>query len=208
MRKLLTRLGPAIPVIMGLVFGLLLVATPAEAARHPTAQSRIQHYLECLNWMFTDPAKHREFCAPWHYVEPPDNNHAPEGLPPPSQPMTPPSQPSCPTHEYTSSIPSVESGVLILVHGGGEWSKPDDGCEHHHPPKECGDVGFNQTPGAASSLLFVVTGCYEYPPRGCPSTWTGDTLAPSILLVGGTWGGCPEPGAWTAAPIEAPSLLI
>jgi len=192
---------------VGLVFGLLLVATPAEAARHPTAQSQIQHYLECLNWMFTDPAKHREFCSPWHYVEPPDNNHAPEGLPLPSQPMTPPSQPACPTHDYMTPAAYVEGGALILIHGGGEWSKPDDGCEHHHPPKECDDVGFNQSSGTAPSLLLVGSyGCHEH--HGCRSAWTGGDLAPSILLVTKEWGGSSCPEAWTGAPLEAPSLLI
>lgn len=78
MRKLLAHFGLAIPAIAGLVVGILLVATPAQAAKHPTVQSQIQHYLECLNLMLKDPTKHRNECGPGHeFFFPANNNFSP-----------------------------------------------------------------------------------------------------------------------------------
>ncbi|RYE08823.1 MAG: hypothetical protein EOP22_11915 [Hyphomicrobiales bacterium] len=45
--------------------GLSFAATPAQADR-PTVREQIQHYLECLDWMFNDPARHAIECAPGH----------------------------------------------------------------------------------------------------------------------------------------------
>ena len=80
MRKLLAHLGLAIPAIAGLVIGMLVATTPAQAANHPTVQSQIQHYLECLDWMLADPAKHRQQCGPGHEFFLPYNNFAPTGI--------------------------------------------------------------------------------------------------------------------------------
>lgn len=53
--------------------GLSFAATPAQADR-PTVREQIQHYLECLDWMFNDPARHAIECAPGHeYFIPQDN---------------------------------------------------------------------------------------------------------------------------------------
>jgi len=187
MRKLLAHLGLAIPVVAGLVFGVLLAASPAQA-KHPTVQSQIQHYLECLNWMITDPAKHRKLCGPGHEFFLPYNNFAPTGITgmPPVTPPAPPSTPTCPEHNYEHHMAFVQYTDFILVHNdgenGGDWNKPKDDCK---PDKPKCPVSFNPSEVAPSVLL--VTGnfdCY-HPPSSCDSAWTGGReLTPSLLLVG------------------------
>ena len=86
MRKLLAQVGLATPAVAGLALGLSLV-TPAQAAHH-TPQWHYQHYVQCFNLMLTNPAQQSKLCGPFHYVEPPDNNHAPVGLPLPVPPVT------------------------------------------------------------------------------------------------------------------------
>jgi len=228
MRKLLAHLGLAIPVVAGLVFGVLLAASPAQA-KHPTVQSQIQHYLECLNWMITDPAKHRKLCGPGHEFFLPYNNFAPTGITgmPPVTPPAPPSTPTCPEHNYEHYTAFVQYTDFVLIgeHHGGDWNKPKDGCR---PPKDCYDLMSYAPSGTASVLLvggchehhgcdiawsggefapslLLVGGCPEY--EGCDTAWRGGSEIPSLLLVGRHWeGGCPS--AWTGAPLEAPSLLI
>lgn len=177
-------------MVASLLVGLLLVATPVQAAHH-TPQWHLQHYLQCLSLLLTDPAKQSRLCGPFHYVAPPDNNHAPEGLKLPSAPPTPPQQQTCPTHEHDYVHPSayVQYTDYILVtgnygggnYGGGDWNKPDDGCDTH--PKGC-DVAYTSS-GAAPSLLLV-GGCHEYPPQTCGMAWNNPEAAPSILLASQT----------------------
>jgi len=64
-RVLLT--GARIAAVMGL--GLLALGGPASSASiTPNSVSPIQHYLDCLGALITDPAAHAANCAPGHDV--------------------------------------------------------------------------------------------------------------------------------------------
>lgn len=45
----------------------LIAASPAQAAS-TTSASALQHFLDCANWLITDPAKHAANCDPGHTV--------------------------------------------------------------------------------------------------------------------------------------------
>ena len=129
MRKLLARVGLATPMVAGLGFGLLLVATPAQAAHH-TPQWHMQHYIQCLQLMVSNPAQQSKLCGPFHYVAPPDNNHAPEGLPLPPPPVTttptqepcvPPPCPPPPCREETPALRSLTVQTLTISSTSTGW---------------------------------------------------------------------------------------
>jgi len=44
---------------------MFLAPAPAQAA---TTAEAVQHFIECANWLLTDPAKHAQFCSPGHDV--------------------------------------------------------------------------------------------------------------------------------------------
>jgi hypothetical protein len=44
---------------------MLALSSPTQAA---TTAETMQHFIECANWMITDPAKHAQFCSPGHDV--------------------------------------------------------------------------------------------------------------------------------------------
>ena len=70
MRKLTAFMTSAFMVIALALSGAMTTATPASAAR-PTVSEQVQHYLECLAWLFTDPAAHDKYCTPAsEYVDP------------------------------------------------------------------------------------------------------------------------------------------
>src|SRR5690349_13371758 len=70
MRKLIAFMTSAFMVIALALSGVMTTATPASAAR-PTVPEQVQHYLECLAWLFTDPAAHDQYCTPPSaYVDP------------------------------------------------------------------------------------------------------------------------------------------
>lgn len=51
--------------------GMAMAAGAAQAQR-PTVPEQLQHYLECLDWMFSNPARHAKECAPGHVYIIPD----------------------------------------------------------------------------------------------------------------------------------------
>ena len=53
-----------------LAVGGLSAASPAhaDAGKYSTFAAALQHYLDCANWLLTDPAKHAQFCDPGHTV--------------------------------------------------------------------------------------------------------------------------------------------
>src|SRR6476469_9439691 len=99
------RVGAVLSAAAALCLSLFFAA-PAVAAPHLTVQSQVQHYLECLNWLYTDQAKHREFCEPGHEFWFDDNtvHQAPHFPSPPSVPpcVFPPTAPTenCPPKDY------------------------------------------------------------------------------------------------------------
>jgi len=44
---------------------MLLVPAPAQAT---TTAEAVQHFIECANWLVSDPAKHAQYCSPGHDV--------------------------------------------------------------------------------------------------------------------------------------------
>jgi hypothetical protein len=48
--------------------GSLTVASPAQAGIYSNFADAVQHYIECANWLVSDPAKHAQFCSPGHDV--------------------------------------------------------------------------------------------------------------------------------------------
>ncbi len=47
----------------------LLAASPTQAATTDhTVSAALQHYIDCANWLVSDPAKHAEECGPGHTV--------------------------------------------------------------------------------------------------------------------------------------------
>jgi hypothetical protein len=70
MRKLTAFMTSAFMIVALALSGVMTTATPASAAR-PTVSEQVQHYLECLAWLFTDPAAHEKYCSPAsEYVDP------------------------------------------------------------------------------------------------------------------------------------------
>lgn len=201
MRKLLAHLGLAIPVVAGLVFGVLLAASPAQA-KHPTVQSQIQHYLECLNWMITDPAKHRKLCGPGHEFFLPYNNFAPTGITG-MPPVTPPSTPTCPAGSSPAAY--VQYTDYMLATYGGGWAPPSlpPGCKKDRPT--C--TAYTPSDGIAPSVLAVHYSC-------CVSD--AESIGGAVVLAHhysgseswGSWEGCPSPESYDLPEFMAPSMLI
>jgi len=46
----------------------LAVASPAQAGKYSNPTDAMKHYVECANWLVSDPAKHAQFCDPGHDV--------------------------------------------------------------------------------------------------------------------------------------------
>jgi len=40
---------------------MIIAPAPAQAA---TPAEAIQHFIECANWLVSDPAKHAQYCSP------------------------------------------------------------------------------------------------------------------------------------------------
>jgi len=46
----------------------LMAAGPVQAGAAPTVSDAIKHFIECAEWLITDPAKHAKYCDPGHDV--------------------------------------------------------------------------------------------------------------------------------------------
>lgn len=104
MRSVSTFLKLAAAAVI-MAIGIIAIASPAQAGKYSSPTAALQHYTECANWLFSDPAKHAEFCSPGHVVfahssggsgkpnakpcEPPPCYH------PPCDPCRPPCPPPC-----------------------------------------------------------------------------------------------------------------
>jgi hypothetical protein len=108
--------------------GLLASALPAQAAPHA---DQIQHFIDCLGWMFTDQARHSAECAPTHefFLSDKDTGagHPDPATIPTAQPADPvPTAPAAPTDsapepplptddcEVPTKAPSLPVGAAIL----------------------------------------------------------------------------------------------
>ncbi|MEO6014489.1 MAG: hypothetical protein ABIQ30_13010 [Devosia sp.] len=134
-------------MVAGLL-GSLLLGGAAQAKRN-TVEQQAQHYLECLDWMINDPAKHAEFCGPgfeWFAPDaaknPVDNlPHPPVVVPPVVVPptITPPIvTPTCETDAslcQPAPCPAayVQNVGLLLTGGDGHNYDPCNPPQHHNP---------------------------------------------------------------------------
>ena len=62
----------------------LLAGSSAQAAT-PSVTSQFQHFIDCAGWLFSDPAKHAQDCAPGHTVFVSSSTGS-GAVPPPSDP--------------------------------------------------------------------------------------------------------------------------
>ncbi len=73
-------LSPKSPYRLGMagfaIVGLLTMPTTAVAVDDETA-GHIQHYVECLTWLITDPTRHALYCTPARKFDMPDNGDIP-----------------------------------------------------------------------------------------------------------------------------------
>lgn len=53
----------------GLAIGMLATATGGAQAMTPNVKAAVDHYIECLEWLIKDPAKHAELCTPSRVTE-------------------------------------------------------------------------------------------------------------------------------------------
>ena len=49
-----------------LAIGSLMLAAPAQAGKYSNPTAALQHYVDCANWLISDPAKHAANCNPGH----------------------------------------------------------------------------------------------------------------------------------------------
>jgi hypothetical protein len=54
-------------IVAGL-FAATAVASPVQAGKYSNFADAMKHFIECANWLVSDPAKHAEFCDPGHDV--------------------------------------------------------------------------------------------------------------------------------------------
>ena len=47
---------------------MLAIASPAYAGKYSNPAAAMKHYIECANWLVSNPAKHAQFCDPGHDV--------------------------------------------------------------------------------------------------------------------------------------------
>lgn len=163
--------------------GMAMAAGTAQAQR-PTVAQQFQHYLECLDWMFNDPARHATECAPGHVYIIPDPKSSGS------------SKPDCP--EY------VQSGYLPVGRYD-DCYEPPCNDDVGYVPSTFGGGDCNEPCAERSAYLLTGVGyddCYE-PPCG------GDTGSLTTLPVPKAWflavqeGGCP-----TTAPLVYEDLRL
>lgn len=206
------RVGAVLSAAAALCLSLFLMAAPAVAAPHLTVQSQVQHYLECLNWLYTDQAKHREFCEPGHDFWFDDNtvHQAPHGnypLPvPPGVTPTPPPTDNCPPKDRPHPVAYVGSygaALLPVTIGGDCPPPPGGGCEptpsayvltgmHGCPPPGGGGCEPHSMPGSYQLTGFMLTGGCDFPHPWHPceggsmgAAFYGNDVDGYALLVGG-----------------------
>ena len=46
--------------------GSLMMAVPAQAGKYSSFTAAFQHYVECANWLVSDPTQHAAHCDPGH----------------------------------------------------------------------------------------------------------------------------------------------
>jgi hypothetical protein len=68
MRNIVSK-SVKLAVVAGMMAaGSLAVASPAMAGKYSDPTVAMKHYIECANWLVSDPAKHAKFCDPGHDV--------------------------------------------------------------------------------------------------------------------------------------------
>jgi len=67
MRNVSTVLKSAL-VAGAFAASMLAASTPAQAGKYSNVSDAMKHYVECANWLVSDPAKHAQFCDPGHDV--------------------------------------------------------------------------------------------------------------------------------------------
>lgn len=101
----------------GVFVSILAYQAPAQAA---SDINQVEHFIDCLGLMFSDPARHATECGPGHEFFIPNLGNGsstltPADLLPPAPPVTetdPPSDEDCETS--TSAILPATGGAAIL----------------------------------------------------------------------------------------------
>ena len=172
-----------------------LSSTVPASANSVTAQ--VQHYLLCLDLMFSNPARHARECGPGH--EWPGNlSHdfqtSPSVAPPADTPST------CPT---TSYVAFVLTGV-----GSGQWNNGDGwnhdgnngGCPHTCPQ------AYVQGSADLAPGIVQVHGCGGYTPPTCGASYSSAPDVTSGIIQVGCGTGCLT-SDYRGTPDVSPLLL-
>jgi hypothetical protein len=199
-----------------------VVATPPAVAAN-SVSGQVQHYMDCLGWMFSDPAKHASDCSPGHAWPLGPVNTQGGGTAAPIVPSTPTTDCEAKpvafilTHHseggcnnecaaaYTQS--GLAAPSLLLAHFGdcgspcrSAFQTPQGSDIPEVIPVGCGgycDNAFHPGSGTGDPSLVQVNGCGDW---SCvPEAYQGaDDGTPSLLLAG-CGGGCPS-----ALPLQNP----
>lgn len=111
---------------LGLAFVISFSAiAPANAfffLLDPNLEDDIQHFIECKNWLFTDPQMHSDNCLPSNYLNPPGAISTLAGGDGPPSPTVEPK-----TEEPKTEDPDPEP----------ETPKPPMSCSMYNEKEEC-----------------------------------------------------------------------
>ncbi len=161
------------------------LAATAPAAAANSVPDQVQHYLDCLNLMLTNPAEHAKQCSPGHdWTGPFSNAYGWSSAPAPS-PST-----ECPPHEH--KYPKFEKPTAFYLTGGKWDDEGGDDCHHHHG---CKPEPMSFEYGAAD----LGAGLVEVSGRGCCDTYKSaydqGGIDQGMVLEVGCRGGCDVSGS-------------
>ena len=66
MRKSVSNIIRLAAISGAFAIGSLMATAPAQAGKYSDVTAAVQHYIDCANWLITDPAKHAANCGPGH----------------------------------------------------------------------------------------------------------------------------------------------